>query len=195
VKGEMGSKYSGLIKETIGMMKLLNIRVRDSIAKDGALKIGTIDTIANPFQKGIGATFARAKSGRTLDSNGDAVKYMFPIIYVTHFIDSILSDRKDTSKISEVYARSVLVHELTHYLQKTVTITYGSRGKSLEEYINLPDENEGLSIHAYYFLRHYSPNTLVAIQQKKMDTKQFRLSIINAMYSIFDNNRRKLNIN
>jgi|GEM_PF-2367461 len=177
---------SNLIEETIQLMKSLNIEVRDSLKRDGVLKIMTIDTIKTPAYKNIAGTFNRSSAGRTLDVNGKAVKYATPIIYIEHFIDSVLREQKDTSRFIEAYAKSQIVHELVHFLQKTVYLTYSSRQISLDEYFKLPDENEALSVEALFFLKHYAPKILDNLPKIDKKSQEYRINLVNALLPILN---------
>jgi hypothetical protein len=181
---------SKLIPKTIEIMNYLHIRVRDSLKQDGVLQIQPLETTNNPNYKNASAVFARSKSGRTLDSNGDAIKYSHPIIYIDASIDTLIKNKGHQSKFKKFYGKTILVHELTHFLQKTVYITYGSRTKENDPayYFRLPDENEAWAVSAYYFLKHYSPEILKNIPQNDVSSQEYRLALYNAMAKIFSEN-------
>jgi hypothetical protein len=183
-----------LLKETKKIMADLKIRVRDSLRKDGQLQIQVVDTDSMPQYKGATAIFARTKSWRVLDEHGDAVKYEHPIIYIVAFIDSLLHDKQKKSKFHEVYAKGVLVHELTHFLQKTVTKTYTARSQmSPQGYYSLQDEYEALTVHAYYFLKHFAPNVLKSIPKENVEPKIYHYELLKAMEVIIIQKRQEFN--
>jgi hypothetical protein len=184
--------YSKLENETKHIMNHLGIRIRDSIDMDGKMVFHVIDTLLQPTLKDFDGQFARSKSGRTLDNNGDAVKYSAPIIYLSKMVDSILSEKRNESHFMEIYARSILVHELTHYLQKTVVITYSNRAESAEKYLSYQDENEAFTVQAYYLLKYYAPERLQE-QSSFQSSIKYREFLLNNMLRIFDSHRDKNN--
>jgi hypothetical protein len=174
-------------------MHELGFEVRDSLKSDGILKIIPIDTVKNPTHKGAEAVFNRSKAGRSLDNIGKAVKYASPIIYIEPFIDSVLNEKRDTSGFVELYARAVLCHELVHFLQKTVYITYTSRATlSTQQYFMLPDENEACTVHAFFFFKRYSPEVIKNLGGFSKTSMDFRVRLFQAFLDVRLDKSRQL---
>lgn len=171
------------ISETTAIMKSLDIDVRDSIKQDGQLLFQIIDSIKNPTYSGSAGVFNNTSAGRVVDSIGNLVKYKTPIIFLSVEVDSILRERANKSRFAEVYASSIIVHELTHYLQKTLSKRYGKL--SFEELYRLPSEQEAYTVQAYYFIKHYSPNTIKKYVSGNKNSLQYRIDIFNEMIKLY----------
>ncbi len=48
-------------------------------------------------------------------------------------------------------------------------------------------------MQAYYFLKHYSPETLTSLQNTDVSSKEYRLQLYNAMAEIFMAKSKELN--
>jgi hypothetical protein len=137
--------------ETKNIMQLLQIDLRDSLQNDGTLKIEVMKSWDQ--HKDAGAYFNFSNSFKVVDANSNVVSYLKPEIFIRPVFDSVLKEQNDTSKIAEIYAKSILVHELTHFFQKT-TYKVGKTYKVVDP-INDPVEKEAYAVQAFYFLTHY----------------------------------------
>lgn len=183
---------SMLLPEAKAIISFLQIPIRDSIKYDGRIKTKISDSLYF-FKKGFGIFYA--DSGYSVIDTFMATRiYPYPTLVVARDIDSILSESIDTSIYWETYAKGVVLHELTHYLQTTYNPIKGvDRSKlRVEDYVKLPDEKEGFSVLSYYFLQTLAPDILLSINKSPLSIDEKREAIIDAYFIFFTPERKSI---
>lgn len=149
------------INETKKIMNILGINIRDSLQYDGTIQTIISDSLFG-YYKDFGLFFPDSNLVGMINNNIESRVYAYPIINIATNIDSIIIEKKDTSIYQEIYARSVIIHELTHYLQKTYTYVGSknriSNGKKF--YYNLPDEKEAYAVQYYFMFKNLDSNRI-----------------------------------
>lgn len=172
-----------LITETANIMWSLGIDVRDNCCHDGRMVFTSTDSIG--FIKTFFGLFIGG--GRVLNLDSTVNHYDAPTLYVSKDVDSILTERRDTSFFYEWYCRGIVVHELCHYLQKRYyPITLKQRIDLGKRYMDLPDESEAFQVQSYFFLTHYAPNLITSLNSsfdKKSDV--FKKDLVKQVDKIY----------
>jgi hypothetical protein len=172
---------ANLTKETILIMNKLNIKVRGTLLRDDSINL-TVDPKVLHFN-----AFFRFEQivflGQPL--NMEYRWYKKPQIIIPLTIDSVITLKKDTNKISYIKAASTIIHELTHFLQATWTENYFQANLESEmgKYILQKIELEAYAVGAYYFLYHYNRKRLKKIMKMKEDDFTKKKRLINTYYN------------
>lgn len=170
-------------EQTFKIMNILSIPIRTHLEKDDSITI----KLKNDFS--LNAEFARneiafvIKNG-ILDTAGRW--YINPYINITPPLDSIISNTIDTSK--KVYNRACvsIIHELTHYFQKTYFIgDYFEpiNNSDYKKYISQQIEFEAYAVSSYYYLRKFKNKKLKKIIRMKTNTNEKFKALINAFWA------------
>jgi hypothetical protein len=110
--------------------------------------------------------------------------YINPKIKISPYIDSVIFKKIKSSKLVYVKCLSIIVHELTHYLQDIDTIYIArENAKDLAEYISQPYEFPAYSIGAIYFLKNFDNKVFIKLNQMA-DTRKKMEMFINKYYNI-----------
>lgn len=170
-----------LLMEVTTIMQLLQIEVRNT-STDGNLVIEIMDSETFKEKGGVQGFFNSTSAGREFDKSGNLLRYENPKVFLSPIIDSLIQDDKTESSIAKIYAQSVLVHELVHYLQKTYTFRSGKQ--AFEELYFLPSENEAFTVQAYYFLKNYAPEEINELENADTGNIEFRVALWNKLVNI-----------
>jgi hypothetical protein len=173
--------YSALLKDTYRIMSILNFRIRDNVKKDGYLQPCVNVQRDNSFAAGFAYNPENLVGSKT-----DTSRYFrYSILHMSISLYSIISKQKDTTFESYEEAKSIVVHELAHYLQQTNNIPYiEATDNNRTEYISQPSEFEAHSVGCYYFLEKYDRKELKRIVNLKMPVKEKCKLIINQYWRI-----------
>jgi hypothetical protein len=150
-----------LIKRTAKIMKILEIKIRVNLDKDGPITLN-IDSSSFAFN----AEFRRGKMGDVVNYNTPDCYYLAPKMLIPPTLYSILFKKSDTTYIAYLKGVSIIVHELTHYLQTTnddKTYFVLKYYEQLKDYILQPTEIEAWAVNSYFFLSYYDKNKLKGI--------------------------------
>ena len=169
-------------KETAKIMDILGISIRTRLEKDDSITIH----LKNDFA--LNASFGQHQIGfikrdGLIDSS--ARWYIKPSIDITPLLDSIISKKIDTSK--KVYTRACcfIIHELTHYFQKSIPpINYFEPNNNFEynKYISQQTEFEAYAVGSYYFLKKFNKRKLNKIMRLRIDKERRFKYLINAFW-------------
>ena len=162
-------------------MKTLNFKIRDSISRDGKLRI-----LINPSHKNyMDADFAFRRN-QLVKAETDPDRYFIEPICVFSFLTyDILNKKRDTDFKVFLKAKAVVIHELTHYLQETNNVPYiDPNANNLLEYTSQSSEFEAYTVMAYFFLEEYDKKALKKIMHFKIDMHRKCELVINAYQKI-----------
>ncbi|MEO6453829.1 MAG: hypothetical protein ABIN97_07160 [Ginsengibacter sp.] len=171
-----------LIKETKKAMADLNIGIRDNLEKD------------EPFLIIVDSSIKELNAKFTMEYGFDSGKkdlasrwYKEPRIRISPIFYSILLKIRDTSNLIYLQTKSIIAHELTHYLQKSIMndfAPYTALGDPDMEQKSLT-EFEAYSIGCYYFLSKYNSGSLKKIMNSLVSPKEKMILIMNVATDIF----------
>ncbi|MBK8698098.1 MAG: hypothetical protein IPN29_00320 [Saprospiraceae bacterium] len=173
---------NGFKKETVRIMNILSIPMRTHLEKDDSLII----ILKNDFS--LNARFDQDKIGfiqrnGVIDTGGRW--YISPKIFITPLLDSIISKKIDTSKNVYARANSAIIHELTHYFQKTYFEgDYFEPSNNLEynKYITQQIEFEAYAVNSYYYLNIFKKKKLKKIMRTHMSMNERLRHLINSYW-------------
>lgn len=169
-------------------MQVLSIETRPAYLKDGQLQLRAWDQLS-----GINALF-RIESdinGIINSDSPDEMYYVDPMILTGHALKPILSSFNETKQ--NIKGRSIIVHELTHWLQKGTLQELHTKegyvefnGSNYLEYISQKREIEAHAVQSYYFLQEFNPERLEEIKNKSISNDQLMKDLINE-FMLLDN--------
>jgi hypothetical protein len=171
-----------ILTETHEVMNALKITRRINTSLDGPL-----DFYVYNFRPGLEGTFQDYIPENKL--SGIERYYPKSRIVISKRVNSALSNPNSVSQEELVFCKSIVAHELTHFLQigrdeqllPASVIGY-------KNYVLQPKEFEGHTVNAYYYLMKMSPDTLSIIMKKDISTAEKWRLLINAFRSfVFPN--------
>jgi len=159
-----------LLIDTKRIMALLSIGTRLNLYKDDPL-LFVIDSSLNSFN-------TKFTSEWGLDSGAIALSLRWaksPKIRVSTILKSVLLKETDTTSIVYLKAKTIILHELVHYLQKAPAVQnpYPTSLRDHQMAMKNLREFEAYSVSSFYFLEHYDKNTLKEIMstEENIQTK------------------------
>lgn len=145
----MSADLSIMKQQTVYIMKRLKIPMRKNVFKDGEIRLTKYTSIY------LGANFGAKgfKPYPVLTEKDLADRwYIEPTIAMSSVIDSIVFEKKDTAIDVKIRSISIILHELSHYLQ----VTMPKEGEHLISDIKLqmlqPAQFEAYAVDMYYYL-------------------------------------------
>ncbi|WP_045114415.1 hypothetical protein [Microscilla marina] len=166
-----------LIKDTLRIMKELNIKARPNYQKDSKIVYEKF-----PSYDGL-AGFEVIYDNVQQQNNPDLMFYIDPRIIFKPELEKELKVFEDTPK--NVKARSVLVHEYTHLLQwgtyeeLHLKHDYISHEVDFEMYVSQRIEFEAWATQAWYYLEHMALQELNDILELGLAEQETRKQLIN----------------
>jgi hypothetical protein len=169
--------YDQYLAQTKSVMGILHIKIRDSLHKDEFLYFVVDSTL-----KEYGKFKTAYKNGVVFDCGDNERRtrfYLQPRIHLRPSIDSIVFKGRDTTKFAQVMARSIVIHELCHYLEEVWTPDDAPPIKSKREYYSRVGEFTAYSACAYYFYRNYNKRFLKRVMRSKKSMKCKMVALVN----------------
>lgn len=150
-----------LMVQTIDMMRQLDIRTRKAVEQDSPF-------ITYRILPNAGRIVAYFSAAETCFLNDTATRYRYyinPMLVLSRSVDSILRYSADTTTIQYIQAESVIIHELTHYLQGVydTPLPFTIAEVPYTEYMKRPSELEAFGTAACFFTRKYNPDKFAQI--------------------------------
>lgn len=177
-----------LIDATIEIMHKVGIEIRPAYKKDGKLQLRAWDNL-----EGWNALFVIHSdiAGIINPYSPDEMYYTDPIILTGHALQPILANFNNN--LENIKARSIIVHELTHWLQKgTITELHTAEGyisfngTNYFEYISQQREIEAHAVQSYYFIREHNKNNLDEIVNNSKTKDDLFKRLINEFMILTD---------
>jgi len=145
-------------------MKTLGFRVRKNLASDGYIQLIIDSTVQD-------ATFTYIKSEVV---NTDSERYYKkPLIRISPSLYDIIFKQKDVTNKMYLSSQSILIHEITHYLQvadeENYYYIFKDKNPDVKRYFNQPSEFEAYSVGDYFFLKQYDKKALKNIMKQELD--------------------------
>ncbi|MDQ1165132.1 hypothetical protein [Flavobacterium sp. SORGH_AS_0622] len=175
-----------LIDATLEIMPKLGIEIRPAYKKDGELQLRAWDKL-----EGANALFTIHSdiAGIINRDSPDEMYYIDPLILTGHALKPILANFNNT--VQNIKARSIIVHELTHWLQRgTITELHTAEGyisfngNNYLEYISQKREIEAHAVQSYYFIREHNKNNLDKIVNNSQTNDDLCKSLINEFMTL-----------
>ena len=168
------------IQETKSIMNHLSIRIRENIKMDDSLRV-----YVNPAETNFNANFGSETPEKGLKAPQNHIElryYILPLIEISSVMDSIIFNKKDTSYLIYMKGTSIIIHEISHYLQETWDDNYFKLRTMADEkrYISQPTEIESYAVGSYYFLSHFKPVELKEIMSSNETIHRKYELLINA---------------
>lgn len=174
--------FRPLLNDAHRIMKILRIKIRDSTSKDGEL----IAIINRNKQHYLDAEFGVLK-GHEVPSFQDPKRYyLHSYLRLSVILNKILTNKIDTTFKCYLKAKSIVVHELTHYLQSSYDINpiTPTNAKEFIDYIKQQQEFEAYSAEGYYFLENFDKNILNHIMHLKVSLHRKCELLIDGVFKI-----------
>src|SRR6476619_3774867 len=144
-----------LVLQTLDIMRDLQIPYRKGLERDSPF-------IKYQIQDSMGATIAFFWAEQTFFFNDTSKRFRYyknPTLVISKQVDSMLRYSTDTTSVSYINAQSVMMHELTHYLQGWYDepLTFPTSKEQYYSYLKMLSEQQAFAVAAYYFTKKYSP--------------------------------------
>jgi len=161
-------------------MNAFHIQIRPNVKMDGALKFEVMELGGN-F---VGRFYVEDYS--LVDNKVELRYYKNPLLLIRPNIDTLLKMGFSKGQGNYVVAVSVIVHELTHYLQSTLpmeetqdTMKF-SNIENRRKYVRKPEEFEAHAVGGYYSLYYLKRAVLEYIMMQDLPDESKMKWIINA---------------
>ncbi len=142
-----------LIYASMEIMQILDIEIRDSLKFDGKMRV-----MVNRAAEGDLAQFIREDIRASMSNEKIKDTYRNPAISIGKYSCQAIVDRKAEA----LYSRSLIVHELCHYLQTTRERIDRIQKANLTyiEYTTEPDEFEASAVQSYFYVKEVNPDKI-----------------------------------
>jgi hypothetical protein len=164
----------------------LDVKIRSTLAKDGSLKIKADTTL--PI---MNATFTGYDP---LPSNTDPLRYYLnPEITATPFLLNLTTRHKLSNSLIYQFSRSVIIHELVHYLQISSSNKYFTPSSSdsieIRKYYSQKDELEAMAVQYYFMIGKRKKDELIKIMNLECTIDDKKKLLVDKYLSMVNPNR------
>ena len=176
---------SPILKSVLEISIKLGIPKRNNLHKDSHIEL-YVDSDLMMFSAKYLMSYYK-KSGEIVFEGTDSAYLTTPHIILSPLLYSVFYRKIDTIKTAIVKAESIIMHELAHYIQNTLSENYympkDLSKQEMEKYLGQPDELYASAVEAYYYYEQTDYQKLKKILKSGKNNIEIMKCLVSTRYN------------